>query len=220
MTVEVIGKVDLGKVQAGLHPEEVEMINSFRDEGGFVLVTDTPVGGEVGAFLLVNNQPVMKLVVDKKGRLSQGAVTHEMSHYDQWRRGDLTFHGDGTVVWKGEVQDTNLNNPVEYWKSEWEQEAFQAQAKWLVKTGEVKSVNQFMSVTKATVYGTHWSAQAVLWVILITGVWWSGTVIQDSTSLFGQIVGFVAMTLFAGCSGLVMSVALRLWKKQRGRWLL
>ena len=220
MTVEVVGKVDLEKVQAGLHPEEVDMINQFRDEGGFVLVTDTSVGGEAGAFLLVNNQPVMKLVVDKNGKLSQGVVAHEMAHYDQWRRGDLTYQSDNTVVWKGEVQDTNLSNPVEYWKSEWEQEAFQAQAKWLVKTGEVKSVNQFMSVTKAAVYGTHWSVQAVLWVALILGVWWSATVIQGSTSLFGQIVGFAVMALFAGCSGLVMSAALRLWKKQRGRRLL
>jgi hypothetical protein len=53
----------------------------------------------VALFTVFNGEPVLVINHSQRGYLNRKVIHHELLHYEQWKRGDISFM-DG-VTWKG-----------------------------------------------------------------------------------------------------------------------
>lgn len=116
-----------------LYPEEREGLKAFIADGGVLLFDDTAVKMVRACFTMgTDDKGVVKptIVVTQKAIGHKAVMEHELTHYRQYKRGDLTFNGEG-FDFKGERMGSPYNFFVFF--GEVEREARQAQSVLIAK---------------------------------------------------------------------------------------
>lgn len=107
-----------------IHPKELMALHTAQAKHNLVLLFDNDKTPETkGAFNVMEDGRPMIAVTCAGSRLAgkQAVVWHELTHMEQWVRGDLTPH-EGTLLWKGQCMKA-----IDYRARECEIEAFGAQ---------------------------------------------------------------------------------------------
>lgn len=115
-----------------LAPTELDMLKDMANSDINVQIEKSR-GDGVSGYWRERRRMVGFMVKD--GRVSRGTISHEYTHYRQWKRGDLRKVVVGTF-WKGVLFDTvSPYTSVQYFSWPWEQEAFYEEAKFLSRQG-------------------------------------------------------------------------------------
>jgi hypothetical protein len=71
-----------------------------------------------------------------------GCLVHEVTHYYQWRNGDLVVNeGERWIQWKGKTFHVEVNDMDDYLTRPWEQEALRAEYQWLRTYSPFSKIN-------------------------------------------------------------------------------
>lgn len=117
-----------------LYPEEREGLKAFVAEGGVVLFDDEVNKHTRALFSFSKDdkgdvRPI--IAITRRAWGVKGAVIHELTHYEQYKRGDLTLVGSDILVYKGH----KVGHPLSWFVffGEAEREARDAQAALIAK---------------------------------------------------------------------------------------
>lgn len=148
---EVVDYID------SLYPEEIEGLKAFVADNGVLLFDDeVAVGSRASlSFALTENGPQPVITVNRRvftmPAKVKGLMEHELTHYRQYKRGDIQVDNDGVALYKGQTM-ANPYSPLVFF-GEMEMEARQAQADLVAKYSKAPRRLINVAITAAILIG-------------------------------------------------------------------
>lgn len=148
-------RCEVGMFLDGLYPEEVAGLQKFVEDGG-VLLFDDGINCLTRTDYQLGTSPegclVPVIVVRLNALFKKGLIMHELTHHDQYMRGDLLIKGDDGVMRFDYGVGSESSHPLQF-LSALEQEARKAQADLVAKYEPVPNKVLGFELTLKVMFG-------------------------------------------------------------------
>lgn len=113
---------------------EKRLLKEFNEKHPIVITIFTRTSA---LFLFTTDDCGLNISIDVFGKIHLGAIMHEMVHYDQWCRKDLS-HEMGMIIWKEKEYMPITRLGEAYMHQPWEEEAYIKTFQWMIDTKRTK----------------------------------------------------------------------------------